>query len=117
MSRDFRLYLADIIECCDRIRDYADGHTLNSFSDDHKTIDAVARNLEIIGEAVKNIPPDILSSQSQIEWKDIARFRDVIAHYYFRVNLKVVWRIVQDDIDPLRSASAKLFESLPDRDE
>lgn len=65
MSRDSRLYLADIGQCCDRIDEYVIDHTFESFSDDYKTIDAVARNLEIIGEAVKNIPRETLALQPE----------------------------------------------------
>ena len=61
MSRDFRLYLADIIQSCDRIDEYVTGHSFESFSEDYKTVDAVTRNLEIIGEAVKNIPKQTLA--------------------------------------------------------
>lgn len=56
MSRDFRLYIADIIKSCDRVIEYVNGHTFESFSDDYLVIDPVARNLEIIGEAVKMFP-------------------------------------------------------------
>lgn len=94
MSRDYRLYIADIIQCCDRIYEYTVEHSFESFSEDDKTIDAVARNLEIIGEAVKNIPTDILSLRPEINWSDVAGFRNVIAHQYFRVKLTVVWDII-----------------------
>ena len=83
MSRDFRLYLADIIQSCDRIYEYVIEHNFESFSSDYKTIDAVARNLDIIGEAVKNVPKEILARRPNIEWSDVARFRDQIAHQYF----------------------------------
>lgn len=109
MSRDYKLYITDIVESCDRLIEYTDGHSLKTFSDDPLTVDAVARNLEIIGEAVKNIPESILSQQPQILWSDIARFRDVIAHHYFRVKLNVVWNIIQAEIGPLRSAAVTLL--------
>lgn len=58
MSRDYRLYLDDILECCDRVQAYTDGYSFDQFSADSKTVDAVVRNLEIIGEAVKNFLPN-----------------------------------------------------------
>ena len=113
MSRDFRLYIADIIKSCDSIVEYVNGHTFESFSDDNLVIDAVARNLEIIGEAVKNIPSDTLATRPEINWSDVARFRDVIAHQYFRVKLTVVWNVIQEELDDIRSSASKLLELLP----
>ncbi len=113
MSRDSRLYIADIIQCCDRINEYVIEHTFESFSEDYKTIDAVARNLEIIGEAVKNIPKEILALRPEIEWTDVARFRDVIAHQYFRVKLTVVWDVLNNELDAIRSAASELLDEAP----
>ena len=113
MSRDFRLYLADIIQCCDRIYEYVAEHSFESFSADFKTIDAVARNLEIIGEAVKNIPKEILVLRPEIVWSDVARFRDVIAHQYFRIKLTVVWDVINTELDNIRTAASALLNDLP----
>lgn len=113
MSRDYRLYLADIIQGCDRIVEYVDGHTFESFSEDNMTIDAVARNLEIIGEAAKNIPAEILAARPEVVWSDVAKFRDVIAHQYFRVKLTVVWDAISNEIGGIRTAASKIIENLP----
>ncbi|MBK9216536.1 MAG: DUF86 domain-containing protein [Chloracidobacterium sp.] len=117
MPRDISLYLADIIECCDRIAEYTGGHTLASFSQDHKTIDAVARNFEIMGEAVKNVPTEILEAQPEVHWSGVASFRDVIAHQYFRIKLTVVWDIVENELDGIRSAASVLYHLLPATDD
>lgn len=77
------------------------------------TIDAIARNLEIIGEAVKNIPSETLALRPEINWSDVARFRDIIAHHYFRVNLKVVWDVIQTEIDKIRTAASILLTNFP----
>ena len=117
MLRDFRLYLADIIQCCDRVLEYTDGHTLDSFSEDYKSVDAVARNLEIIGEAVKNIPSEVLVLRPEINWSDVAKFRDVIAHQYFRVKLTVVWDTIHNEIRGIRTAASNLYVAFqPDDD-
>jgi len=78
--------------------------TFEEFVADRKTLDAVARNLEIIGEAAKNIPDEILFERSEIPWKQVRRFRDKIAHHYFDLNLQRVWLIVESDIEPLKLA-------------
>ena len=95
MSRDYRLYLQEITECCENVRQYTAGQTFEEFSSDKKTVDAVLRNLEIIGEAVKNIPSELLQMQPEIEWKQIARFRDNVIHRYFGVRLPIVWDILE----------------------
>ncbi len=113
MSRDYRLYLADIIQSCDRIGEYIGGYTFDSFSENNMLVDAVARNLEIIGEAVKNIPSEVLSSRPEVEWSDVAKFRDIIAHQYFRIKLTVVWDAITNEIDGIRTAASKIIERLP----
>lgn len=67
MSRTSKLYLQDIVECCENAEEYTSGMSFREFSDDKKTIDAVVRNLEIIGEAVKNIPDDTVQTKPEIE--------------------------------------------------
>ena len=104
MSRDYRLYLQDILESCENIRQYTGGMNFEEFSADRKTIDAVVRNLEIIGEAVKNIPNKILQTRPEIEWKEIARLRDLITHHYFKIKLTIVWDIVQNRLNELEKA-------------
>ena len=113
MSRDYRLYLQDIFECCQNARSYVGDMTFEEFSDDRKTIDAVVRNLEIIGEAVKNVPSEILQNQSEIEWKEIARFRDIVVHRYFKVDLEVVWSIIHTRLDELKTAVDEILSEMP----
>lgn len=100
MSRIYSHYLADIVESCELIRTYTEGMKFADFAADRKTIDAVARNLEVIGEAAKNLPDEILG-ESEIPWKKVRRFRDKIAHHYFDINLERVWTIIEADIELL----------------
>lgn len=113
MLRDYRLYLQDILEACENVRLYVSGMSLEEFSADKKTIDAVVRNLEIIGEAVKNVPNELLQNRPEIEWKRIARFRDVIVHRYFRVDLEVVWDILENRLTELKNAVQYILSTLP----
>lgn len=109
MSRIYSLYLQDILECCENIKDYIGNMSFAEFSADKKTIDAVVRNLEIIGEAVKSVPLEILQIKPQIEWKKIARFRDVIVHHYFKVDLEIVWDIIKNHLPKLETATGELL--------
>lgn len=71
MTRDLRLFLDDIIEAITRIEEYTQGQSFDEFYRDRKTIDAVIRNFEVIGEATKNIPDDICINYPQIPWKEM----------------------------------------------
>lgn len=108
MSRIYSHYLADIVASCELIRSYTEGMTIDDFGADRKTVDAVARNLEIIGEASKNLPDEILG-ESEVPWKQVRRFRDKIAHHYFDINLDRVWKIVEPDLGLLEATVRELL--------
>ena len=78
MSRDYKVYLEDVLEAVSKIRQFTAGLTLASFSQDAKTLDAVIRNLEIIGEAVKHLPEDVRAHCQEVDWKKIAGLRDIL---------------------------------------
>jgi len=117
MSRDFRLFLDDIIESSENARSYVNGLSYDDFVADQKTIDAVIRNLEIIGEAVKNVPPEVVAARPDIEWKEFSRFRDLIVHRYFKIKLTIVWDVLQNRLTELESAVAEILSALPEPDE
>ncbi len=112
MSRIYKLYLEDILECCENINKYTGEMSFKEFSVDKKTIDAVVRNLEIIGEAVKSVPNEILQSKAEIEWKQIARLPDIIVHHYFKVDLEVVWDILKNHLEDLETAVKEIITDL-----
>ena len=109
MSRIYSHYLADMLDSCEHIRAYVEGMTFDEFAADRKTVDAVARNLEVIGEAAKNIPDEILAEKSEVSWKLVRRFRDKIAHHYFDLNLERVWIIIDSDLETLEVAARDLL--------
>lgn len=101
MSRDETLYLADIQESCEKVLKFAKGMTYKNFVNDDLHFDAVLRNLEIIGEAVKNISEETRQNYPGVKWRKIAGFRDIVAHEYFGVNEETIWDIVQNEIPSL----------------
>lgn len=101
MPRDYRVYLEDIREAIARIGRYTVGLSFAAFSADEKSLDAVIRNLEIIGEAAKSVPDTIRAAYPQVEWKKIAGLRDILAHHYFDVDLVIIWDILQTKLPTL----------------
>jgi uncharacterized protein with HEPN domain len=91
MSRDPRLRLADIADACTRIESYIEGFDAATFAQDLKTQDAVIWQFAIIGEAVKNLPAELIAREPSIPWREIAGFRDVLTHSYFAIDASVVW--------------------------
>ena len=103
MTRDYGLYLDDILESITRIERYTEGMDDVSFRNDDKTLDAVVRNLEIIGEAVKNIPQEVKDSFPEIPWKRAASMRDKLIHEYFGMDLGAVWNTIERDLPELKA--------------
>jgi uncharacterized protein with HEPN domain len=109
MPRDYKVFLEDILEAIGKIRHYTRGLSLQAFTADGKTFDAVVRNLEIIGEAVKQIPEDMRSLRPEIEWRRVGRLRDILIHQYFGVDEQIVWDIIQNKLVPLEQAIKALL--------
>ncbi len=109
MSRDYRLYLDDIIASIEKIKHYTQDVSFDDFVADEMRFDAVLRNLEIIGEAVKNIPPEIRQKYSAMEWRRIAGMRDMMAHAYFVIDLEIVWDVIQHKLPELQDYVAMIL--------
>jgi uncharacterized protein with HEPN domain len=114
MSRSYRAYLLDIRDCIAKILKYTKGYNLDNFSKDGKTIDAVVRNIEIIGEASKHLPEEIRQLDSDIPWKAIAGMRDKLVHDYFGVDIRFVWNTVDQDIPVLNEKITLLIDQIED---
>ena len=111
MPRNFKVYFEDILTAIQKIETYTQGMSFEVFIEDSRTFDAVIRNFEIIGEAVKNIPPEIRSNNPNIEWKKIASFRDVLAHEYFGLDPDLIWEVIHNHLGELKSQVLKLKAS------
>lgn len=100
--REWRLRVEDILEAIARIERYVEGLTFEQFQADQKTVDAVIRNLEVIGEAVRHLAGQRESLPTGIPWEDIAGMRNVLIHAYFGVDLKIVWHTIVEDLPELK---------------
>jgi len=96
-------FLSDIQEAICRIMEYSAGMTYQAFLEDTKTQDAIIRNLEIIGEAVKNLSKELQEGHADIPWKSMAGVRDRLIHHYFGVSLDIVWQIVTNELPEVAS--------------
>lgn len=108
MSRDLGLYLGDIEESCRRTLAYTEGLTFEQFADDTKTVDAVARNLGVIGEAVKQLPAAWKRRHPEVNWRKVAGLRDILIHAYFGVDVEILWDIVQNKVPVLARTIAAM---------
>jgi uncharacterized protein with HEPN domain len=94
-------YLGDICEAIQRIAAYTADLTYERFMEDPKTQDAVVRNLEVIGEATKNLSGHLRRTCPQIPWKDLAGVRDKLIHHYFGISYEIVWKIAKEELPGL----------------
>lgn len=107
--KDKSVYVATALECIDLIKEYTSGHTLDTFLEDRKTQDAVIRNLEVIGQILKDYGIDILNAQKpHIPWAQIAGMRNILAHEYLGVDIVMIWDTVQLHLATLQRALEEL---------
>src|SRR6185369_13435213 len=107
------LYFEDIAESCRKILRYTLGFDFEAFKKDERTYDAVVRNLEVIGEAAKQIPKKVRAEHPDIDWRRIAGMRDVLAHGYFSLEAAIIWDIVQTKVSPLLGAVTVILTARP----
>lgn len=100
--------ILDIEECINRIELYTNNLDYEQFMQDIKTQDAVIRNLEIIGEAVKNLSQEFVVKHAHISWYEIGRLRDKLIHHYSGINFDIVWTIIKTDIPKLKNDMATI---------
>lgn len=110
--KDVVIYLDDITESIERIHQYIHGKTFQDFDDDLVTQDAVARRLEIVGEAVKHLPLSIRKAYPEIQWKQIAGMRDILIHEYAGVSVKTIWNTVKKNLNHLRKTIQKIKKEI-----
>ncbi len=102
-KRTPKLYLNDMLDALRRIEQYTRGVSFDQFRADSKTMDAVVRNLEVLGEAARQIPRDFAAEHPKVPWAKMVGLRNKVIHEYFGVDAEILWQTIQDDLPPLRA--------------
>jgi len=109
MKRDISLYLTDIFKSILAIEEFVEGMDFDEFKNDDKTVSAVIRKFEIIGEATKHIPEDIRQKYPDVPWKEMAGFRDKLIHFYFGIKHELVWNTIKTELPSLKWKIGKIL--------
>ena len=112
MKRDIALYVRDILQNMQDAGDFVQGLSYEQFASDKKTVNAVLRSIEVIGEAAKQIPESIRSTYPDIPWREMAGMRDKVIHSYFGIDLEAVWLVVVDRIPSLKPLVQEVLRVL-----
>jgi uncharacterized protein with HEPN domain len=112
MKKDPVVFLTHIIDSIQLIESYMEGRTEADLMESTGLQDKIIRRIQVIGEAVKNLPDDLKRSHPEVPWRDIAGMRDIVIHQYFGIDLEFVWNVLTKDIPDLKLKILKIREEL-----
>ena len=108
--RDYIIFLEDIVDSAEKIAEYTKGITEENFLVNEKTKDAVIMRIQIIGEAIKNLPAGLKLRHKEINWKKSVKLRNIFIHEYFGINCHRLWKTAKIEIPDLKEKVLKIFE-------
>ena len=112
MKKNGKIFLTHILDSINLVEEYLKGKSKLDFLNSKQLQDSVIRRIEIIGEAIKNIPNDIKENYSQIPWKEITGMRDILIHQYFGVDLDLTWQVIDKDLPRLKSQISDISKKI-----
>lgn len=110
MKRKSEYFLKDIIDAINNIEDYVTNLSLDDFKNEKMRVDAVTRNFTILGEAVSQLPPEIIEKHLSVPWIEVKNFRNVIVHKYHILDLDIMWDIIENKLNPLKEQITKILK-------
>ena len=111
-DRSDKLYLEDLLTAMNRIAEYIEGHNFNQFKQDYRTVDAIIRNFEIIGEASKNVSDVIKTQYPEIPWNEMYYLRNRVMHEYFGIDYEIIWDIAKNHLPENLKQISDILKSL-----
>ena len=112
MKKNGKIFLTHILDSINLVEEYLKGKSKLDFLNSKQLQDSVIRRIEIIGEAIKNIPNDIKENYSQIPWKEITGMRDILIHQYFGVDLDLTWQVIEKDLPRLKRQISDISKKI-----
>lgn len=116
MKRKASLYINDIVEAIKKIEEFTQDMSFDEFINDDKTTSAVIRKIEIIGEAVKQLPKEVRERFPEIPWSAMAKTRDKIIHFYHGVDYEIIWKIIKEELPILKPSLVKIYDLLKEEE-
>ena len=111
--KDRKIYILTIRDCIERIKEYTTGYDQNTFLKDHKTQDAVIRNIEVIGQAVKDFGvEDLMNDYPEVPWHQVAGMRNIIAHEYLGLDMIITWEVIDMHLHLLEDAVKNILSTM-----
>jgi uncharacterized protein with HEPN domain len=111
-ERDISLYLQDLLVAMSRIAEYIEGYDFDRFRKDYKTVDAVIRNFEVIGEAAKNLPDSLKEQNPDVPWDEMYLLRNRVSHEYFGIDYEIIWDVCLNHLPENKMQIQSILESL-----
>ena len=112
MKRDYRLFLEDISDRIEKIENFIEGMTFEEYVRDDKTVSACIREIEVIGEATKQIPKEITEKFDDLPWSLMAKMRDKLIHWYFEVDEEIVWKVAKEKLPDIKKQIDYVIETM-----
>jgi uncharacterized protein with HEPN domain len=109
MPRNYKVYFEDIVDAIENVENYTEGLGFEEFRVNRLVKDAVIRNLEVVCEAVKNLPEAVRENIPEVNWRRISGLRDILIHRYFEVDTELIWDVVKNELPHLKSRISALL--------